>query len=292
MTELLIPKIFHIIWLGDSPMPDEYIEYGKSWLENHPGWEMKLWNSENMINLQNQELYDNATYLAQKADIARYEILYNFGGIYIDTDFECLRNIENLLQNVEAFSAYESEGIINIAIMGCTPKNPVFKILVDGIPESIKSNKIYPINYQAGPIYATRKLRTRKDITIFRSELFYPYLWNEKHRKLENFPNAYAVHHWASSWVKKEDWDNAPYIPKVEELLNEKNIPDESSITYNKDLNTSNEANLFKYTVKPGDSLWDISLYFNIDFNDIIKFNNIIDAEIIHVGQILLLPLK
>lgn len=202
MGKLLIPKIFHVIWHGDKPMPNEFVEYGKSWLYHHPDWEMKLWNSKNMIKLQNQEAYDKATIYAQKADIARYELIYNFGGVYIDADFECLRNIEGLLENVKAFLAYQQQGILEIAIMGCTPNHPVFKMLIDGIPKSIELYKRYSIVNQAGPMYATKKLRSRKDITIFGSELFYPKKTNKDTVNYDDLSIAYAIHHYANTWVR------------------------------------------------------------------------------------------
>jgi mannosyltransferase OCH1-like enzyme len=201
MSKLLIPKIIHRIWIEGEPLPDEFEYYGKTWAEKHPDWEMKLWTNKNMIPLQNQKAYNDAKLMAQKADIARFELLYNFGGVYVDCDFECLKNIEALISNIEAFAAIESPGIVCPSIMGCTPKNHIFKMLIDDMPESIKINSHLPITYQTGPIYITTKLRGRKDITIFRSELFYPYLYTEKYRKGEKFPNAYAVHHWSGSWL-------------------------------------------------------------------------------------------
>lgn len=199
-NNLLIPKKFHRIWLGGKPMPDEFIRFRETWIEKHPDWEMKLWTEENMIPLQNQREYDNATKLAQKADIARIEIIHKFGGIYIDCDFECLKNIEPLLKGVEAFTVYEEPGIINLAIIGCVPGHPVYKLLIDNLPKSIRENKHLPINHQTGPHYHSRMLKSRKDITIFPPKLFYPYLYTEMHRKNKDFPSAYAVHHWEGSW--------------------------------------------------------------------------------------------
>lgn len=196
---MLIPRIFHRIWLGGEAMPDEFVEYGRTWLIHHPDWEMCLWNEDNMIALQNQKIYDSTNNLAQKVDIARYEIIYQYGGVYLDCDFECLKNIEDLITGVEAFSASESLGIISIGIMGCVPLNPIFKLIIDGLPYSF--HKYAEINYQTGPYYITRILGNKNDFVVFRPEYFYPYLWNEKHRKDEKFPDAYAVHHWAGSWL-------------------------------------------------------------------------------------------
>lgn len=201
MSKLLIPKVFHRIWVGGGPMPDEFIYYGETWKKNHPDWEMKLWTKDNMIPLKNQESYDKAEKLAQKADIARYEILYNFGGVYIDCDFECFKNIEPLLNNVSAFAAWEDSNVVCISILGCNAGNLFFKELVDGTAEAIKRNNNLPINYQVGPMYFTEKVKGRNDVVIFGSELFYPYLYTEKYRKEEKFPNAYAAHHWSGSWL-------------------------------------------------------------------------------------------
>ncbi|MEN6461049.1 MAG: glycosyltransferase [Syntrophomonas sp.] len=202
MNNLFFPRIFHRIWLGKKSMPGEFVEYGNTWLKHHPNWQMWLWNDHNIIPLQNQQVYGTASSVVQKVDIARYEILYNFGGIYIDCDFECLRNIEDLLVGVEAFAASESKGIISNGIMGCKPGHQIFKLLIDNLPCSINDHRHEHITEQVGPGYVTRLIGNRKDLMVFGPELFYPYLWTEKHRKGEFFPNAYAVHHWAGSWLQ------------------------------------------------------------------------------------------
>src|SRR5688572_30025403 len=96
---LRIPRTFHRIWLGGG-MPQQYELYGESWLHWHPQWRMITWTENNLPPLQNQRQFDDAGIWAQKADIARYEILYRYGGVYIDTDFECLQNIEDLLEGI------------------------------------------------------------------------------------------------------------------------------------------------------------------------------------------------
>ncbi|MCT8977270.1 glycosyltransferase [Clostridium sp. CX1] len=201
MSHLFIPRTFHRIWLGDKPMPIDFINYGRTWCRKHPSWGIKLWTDKNMIPLQNQKAFDNAFHPVLKSDIAKLEILYNFGGVYIDCDFECLRNIEALITDRNFFAAYESYDMISTAIMGCSPKNPIIKTLIDGIPKALKFRKCRTINYRLGQAYATEKLVDRHDIKIFDSALFYPYLYDEKNKKNNKFPNAYAVHHWAGSWL-------------------------------------------------------------------------------------------
>lgn len=201
MSQIKIPRIIHRIWLGNKPMPEEFVYYGQTWKKYHPEWEFKLWTDENMIPLINQSVYDQADSVVLKADISRYEVIYHYGGIYIDCDFECQKNIEPLLYNIDAFFGEEEPDLYNIAIIGSIPGHQAIKEIISGIPKSIE-NENAPINEQTGPFYATKRLLGRKDVTFFPPKYFYPYLYNEKHRKNEQFPEAYAVHHWNGSWLE------------------------------------------------------------------------------------------
>ena len=72
--------------------------------------------------LENQALFDRATSYARKADIARYEVIRRFGGVYLDTDMECLRPIDELItEDVSFFAGREASGFINISIFGASP---------------------------------------------------------------------------------------------------------------------------------------------------------------------------
>src|SRR6266436_7942477 len=96
-AELKIPKIIHQIWLG-SELPEEFIALQQSWIEYHLGrdWLYKLWTDEDVANMElyNKAFYDATDNYGIKSDILRWEILYNFGGVYIDMDFECLRALD------------------------------------------------------------------------------------------------------------------------------------------------------------------------------------------------------
>lgn len=220
MSDIKIPRIFHRIWVGEKSMPEEYIQYQKTWAKHHPEWEFKLWTDENMIPLKNQREYDNTTSPALKADIARLEILYKYGGVYIDCDFECLKNIEPLLDNVEAFAAWQDDYLIATGIMGCVPEHYKFKTLVFCLTANINMNRKKLLPHQAGPVYITKILKESRGVTIFPKEIFYPYYYTEKHRKYEVFSNSYAVHHWSSSWLPEaEDEDKSIEMPKVSVLM-------------------------------------------------------------------------
>src|ERR671939_669644 len=102
---MLIPRLFHWIWLGNRPLPTEHRRWIGGWLELHPRWKHVLWTEENRPTLINEEQFQRADSYAQQSDILRYEIVYRHGGVYVDTDFECLRNIEPLMEGADAFIA-------------------------------------------------------------------------------------------------------------------------------------------------------------------------------------------
>ena len=66
-------------------------------MKYHPDWEYKLWTDETVkeITLINQELFDKAKNYGEKSDILKWELVYRFGGVYIDTDMEALTQKHN-----------------------------------------------------------------------------------------------------------------------------------------------------------------------------------------------------
>ena len=143
-----IPKIMHFIWIGKNIIPDLYIYYIESWIKNHEDWLFFFWNDNNIPKLINQKEYDNSNTYAMKADILRYELLYIFGGIYIDCDFLCLKNIESLIENYKGFSAYESEEFVAIGIMGFVENDKILENIIKYLPISIslKDNNNNEVN--------------------------------------------------------------------------------------------------------------------------------------------------
>ncbi|MCW2954847.1 MAG: methyltransferase FkbM family [Conexibacter sp.] len=198
-----IPKILHRVWLG-GPLPEEFEEFGRGWQRHHPAWQLKLWTEDTLPTLRNQELFDAATTAAGKADIARYELLARFGGVYIDCDFECLRPIDELIEGVDGFAAFEDDEWVAIGIMGCVPGHPLFDAVVTQLPRSVAARAGQPVNEQTGPRFFTPFAVAHEQddphFRLFEPALFYPYLYDEPQRRGEHFPDAFAVHHWSYSW--------------------------------------------------------------------------------------------
>lgn len=105
-----IPKIIHQIWVGDKPIPKKYLKFMETWKEKHPGWIYKLWTNDDIDRFEwrNRDYFDAADNPGMKADIWRYEIIYKYGGVYVDCDMECRRPIDNLISRVEFIAGFDS----------------------------------------------------------------------------------------------------------------------------------------------------------------------------------------
>ena len=142
----MIPKIIHQIWLGSNPRP---VEAMNSWQTKHSNWEYILWDEEKiktefpngLFNQFEYDLLDGVT-LAGQADILRYEILYYFGGVYIDADSICLNSLDDFFLKNDSFGCYESEkyraNLICNGFLGSTKRNKLMKFLIENINTRIK----------------------------------------------------------------------------------------------------------------------------------------------------------
>lgn len=205
----MIPEVVHRIWFGPKPMRRELIEFGKTW-ERH-GYDLKLWTEANMPPLRNQWVYDEIArrgvnvgggvpelgVWVQRADIVSYELLYEFGGIYANTDMECLRRLP--LGGVNAFAGIEEDRWLSNALMGCVPGHPLFGWIVDEIEPRYRELSDQPMNGVTGPhlLTAAHHLNPGK-LKVFPKEAFQPVLYHpdDMRREWDDHPDAYTVQHW------------------------------------------------------------------------------------------------
>ena len=134
-----IPKIIHQVCLGHNGiMPDKYKKFQKSWNDKYPDWKYKFWSEKEVVEfgLENKKSYDQTNNYAVKSNIAIYEILYRLGGLYVNPNFECLKNF-NMFHHYCGFYAgvclKNMESIIGF--MGSCPKNPIIKKWVQNIKQ-------------------------------------------------------------------------------------------------------------------------------------------------------------
>jgi mannosyltransferase OCH1-like enzyme len=187
---LIIPQIIHIMWLGKK-LPEEYEPYVASWRKFHPSWTILFW-TDNPINydqgtqvvhtfdeleqklkssrgsqsivintdqlkFENRGFYDQANNYGEKSDILKWEIVYRFGGVYVDTDFECLQPLDVFHHTYDFYTGIQPLDTnmvqLGAALYGAIPHHPILQACVNNIK---KNQDIKQIIVKTGPIHFTK----------------------------------------------------------------------------------------------------------------------------------------
>src|ERR1035441_4208117 len=202
----MIPHNIHRIWVAESgPMPDEFVNYGRTWRDLNPDFNYYEWHSFPEWGINRHE-WDVVNTFSEKSDILRYEAVYKFGGVYVDTDFEAFMPIGDLIDKAEdrfvACPEFIRDGVYHFAagFFAAPAGHPLLLEIIENMPHSVATND-HPTT-RAGPTYLQSILHRHMDeLVIVPAELFYPYHGGE-HWDHSQHPNAMAAHHWAASWRK------------------------------------------------------------------------------------------
>ncbi|HEV2916999.1 MAG TPA: glycosyltransferase [Candidatus Babeliales bacterium] len=211
----VIPKIIHQIWLG-SPVPSIYQHCMQSWIDHHPDWHYKLWTDENVheITLYNKKFYDEAQNYGTKSDILRWEILYQYGGLYVDVDYECFRSFD-LLHHIYDFytgiQPLDTQMVqLGAALVGSRPGHPILEHCIMTIKDHwhLKGapKKTGPVHFTQS-FYAQAGKNGSIDIAL---PPFYVYPLGCREKVQNNSrerwikQGSFAIHWWSKSWMPKE----------------------------------------------------------------------------------------
>lgn len=210
-----IPKKIHQIWLG-SPIPDKYKAWNESWKLFHPDWEYRLWTDtdlkESEVDITDWAIFNSIQNMGQKSDYLRYHILKQFGGIYVDTDFECLRPFDSLrYADFLAGISYDAKPIVNIAILGSVPNHIIIQNCIKNLSVKVGDTSKNVFN-TTGPYYFTRQFFATVEsymegVVVLPPQFFYPFPnevgFKERNGKDYIKDYSYAVHYWDTSWIPK-----------------------------------------------------------------------------------------
>lgn len=203
-------------------MRRELIEFGKTW--ERAGYDVQLWTEQNLPPLANQDIYDEIGRVGvntgggvpelgvwvQRADLVSYELIYQFGGIYANTDMEALRSLDPILEGVEAFAGMEDGEFLSNALMGCVRGNEFFAEVIEELPVRFREMPGEPMNAVTGPHLLSRVQRLNPaGLTVFPKEYFNPVLYDQHDMSTEwgDHPGSYCVHHWGHT---RERWTEQP----------------------------------------------------------------------------------
>ncbi len=206
----MIPKIIHYCWFGKNPLPSLAEKCIESWQKFCPDYQIVRWDEDNFDINQNdyvREAYEAKKY-AFVTDYVRLYALHATGGIYMDTDVELLRPIDEFL-SCEAFAGFELRNKIGTAIIGAMPSHPTvekmmaiynskhFRLDEGGLDITtnveILTDMLIPLGLKGNG-----KAQTVAGINLYPSRVFYPTIKRINNAKY--MQDAYAAHYCCGSW--------------------------------------------------------------------------------------------
>ncbi len=214
----VIPKIIHQIWLG-SELPEAYKQWGVTFRKFHPGWEYKLWTEKEVQDLKmtNREAYEQTKNFGAKSDFLRYEILYQFGGMYADTDFECTGSFEKFHNTTDLYAILlddTDKPVILAGLFGSIPGHPILKTCIENMSQPINTRDAnMQVKLVDGPYFTECFLASYQEggfaNVVLPYTYAYPFPAGERHVKdrahVFSFvkPETLAIHYWEVSWHPK-----------------------------------------------------------------------------------------
>lgn len=227
----MIPKVIHYCWFGNNPLPFEVKKCINSWKKICPDYEIRRWDETNFDVYQNdfiKSAYGSKAW-AFVSDYARLKIVYDEGGIYLDTDVELKKNLDELRKN-EGFFAIQQEGhYCNTGLgFGAKKENEIVKTMLDLYDDLIYSeeNK-FSI---ACPYLNTKALEKygysySDDVIVIHNNLVLPPRFMDPIAPGKNKENllcndTVSIHHYSASWMD----DKTVRRRKIIRIIGEKRI--------------------------------------------------------------------
>ena len=214
----MIPKIIHYCWFGGSELPDLAKNCIESWKKYCPKYEIIEWN-ENNIDLTAcpyiEEAYSQKKW-AFVSDFVRLYVLVNYGGIYLDTDVEIIKNLDCFL-NQEAFTGLQTIDSISTGLLACQKNDKAFTEILNEyygrsfINNNGEMNETTNVEYITS-YFVKHGMKFMDDLQKVNGVNIYPYdyfcakTWNTG--KLYVTPNTYAIHYFSASWLSLEKQKN------------------------------------------------------------------------------------
>lgn len=211
---MAIPKIIHYCWLSNDPFPELIQKCVDSWKEKLPDYEIVCWNTENFdVNIcrYTSEAFEAKKY-AFVSDYVRLYALYNYGGIYLDSDIEVLKRFDDLLDE-KAFTGFENNHTVAAWFFASEKGNPLFKEFLEhysDIPFVLEDGS-YDLTPNTVPVTQTLKKHglqldgTEQNldyIHLFPVEYFCPYTRATESLNITN--QTYTIHYFNGAWIPDE----------------------------------------------------------------------------------------
>lgn len=224
---MMIPKVIHYCWFGGKPLPEDVKRYIKTWKKYCPDYEIKEWNESNFDVKQNQ--YCREAYEAKKwafvSDYVRLKVLYDYGGIYMDTDVEVCKPLDHLA-SYGFWSGFESESQIPTGTMASCRDNELLGYLLSYYDDKYFKNEDGSYDMTTNVITITRMIKDKYDVELNNTfQIFgnnnaiFPFEYfcakDFFSGKVNRTENTYTIHHFQGSWLS----DNERKKQKIRKVL-------------------------------------------------------------------------
>lgn len=212
MNKERIPRIIHYCWFGNKPLTKDAKKCIESWKKHCPDYKIIEWNESNYD--INKNIYTTKAYQTKKwaflTDYVRLDVIYRYGGIYLDTDVELLKPLDDLLTN-SAYMGQEEPGKVNTGLgFGAMPKHTIIKQNKDfyenvdnfldrkGKLKKIICVKVTTAILQKHGFKNSNKIQNLRSIVIYPIDYFCPKKMGTN--KITVTDNTYSIHHYDASW--------------------------------------------------------------------------------------------
>ncbi len=213
---MALPKKIHYCWFGNGEKSELAKRCIASWQMYCPDCEIIEWNETNYDIAKNRYMHE--AYQAKRwsfvSDYARLDIVYEHGGIYLDTDVELVRPVDELLDG-DGFIGFEIPVDTSYTVntgqgFGAKPRDAVIGTMLNAYDDLRFIQEDNTHNLQPCPYYNTKALTEMGlrldntmqwigDMTVYPTEYFCPANWKTK--KCHITPNTYSIHHFNASWL-------------------------------------------------------------------------------------------
>ena len=216
----MIPKVIHYCWFGGNPLPESALKCIESWKKYCPDYEIKEWNETN-IDVTSVD-YMREAYEVKAwgfvPDVARLQIIYECGGIYLDTDVEIIKSFDPLLQH-DAFMGIETgttkrNNFIALGLgFGAERRNELIGYLLNDYKKKhFNSNERkedpLPAPLLQLPLFVEKGFTEKNELqivggaTVYPSDFFSPL--SVITGALTITENTYSIHHYNASWASED----------------------------------------------------------------------------------------
>ncbi|GHT10499.1 hypothetical protein FACS189426_10800 [Bacteroidia bacterium] len=229
-----IPRIIHQIFEDPEGPSETLLQLAETWKQFHPDWEYRFWNKPAIDEFLVSKFpdfipyYRNFSFNVQRWDAIRYLILYYYGGLYVDLDYECLQSLDLLLvghtccmgMEPTVNSVIHSQPlIIGNALMASTPGHNYFKSIIQEMKDyqGAYRDDADRVMKSTGPFMVTRvyeQYKKKREVTLLSADLVAPLTLEEiklvqnkwaPDDIVEKVEKAFAIHYFFGSWVPQID---------------------------------------------------------------------------------------